>query len=79
MSGGFTDRELSDYFNSLPEDERDGFSHDQFMREVKHILDPKRNAKILQEMIAERGRIRTAREEKARIDRATRNAAIGLR
>ena len=79
MSNGFTDKELSDYFNSLSEDERDGFSHDQFMREVKYILDPKRNAKILQEMIAERGRIRTAREEKARIDRATRNAAIGLR
>jgi len=79
MSGGFTDKEFSDQYDGFSETERDGMTKEQFMRKAKRTQDPKRNAKILQEMIAERGRDRTAREEKARIDRATRNAAIGLR
>jgi len=79
MSNDLTMKEVSTFFDTLPEDKRDGMTKDQFMREVKKVLDPKRNAKILDGMIESRSRDRVARHRKAEIDRAQRNARIGLR
>ena len=79
MSNELTMKEVSTFFDTLPEDKRDGMTKDQFMREVKKVLDPQRNAKILDGMIEARSRDRLARETKARIDKAQRNASIGLR
>lgn len=74
-----TERELSDYFNSLPEDKKDGMSHSQFMQEIKRVMDPKRNGRILDRMVEQRGREACARQNKAQIDRAARHRSIGLR
>ena len=74
----FADQELSDYYNSLPESARD-MSHAEFMAEVKRLLDPKRNAAILEDMVDMRHRDSIARQNKAAIDKARRNSAIGLR
>jgi len=79
MGSELTMKEVSTFFDTLPEDKRDGMSKSQFMREVKKVLDPNRNAKILDGMVEARSRDRLARHRKAGIDRATRNARIGLR
>jgi len=52
---------------------------EQFMNEVKRLLDPDKNANILDGMVDMRHKQRVAREQKAIIDRAQRNKAIGLR
>lgn len=75
----FTDQELKDFFDGLPEDKRDGMTGQTFMNRVKSILDPKKNAKILDGMVGIRRRHSIARQQKAAIDRAQRNAAVGLR
>ena len=74
-----TEKELSDYFDSLPDDKRDGMTKGQFMSEIKRVMDPKRNGRILDKMVEQRGREACARQNKAQIDRASRNASIGLR
>ena len=75
----FTDKELSDYYNGMTEAEKQGYSHNQFIAEVKRVLDPKNNAAILDEMVEMRHRDSIGRQNKAAIDRAARNAKIGLR
>ena len=79
MSNELTMKEVSNFFDGLPDDKRDGMTKDQFMQEVKKVLDPQRNAKILDGMVEARSRDRLARHRKNMIDRATRNASIGLR
>jgi hypothetical protein len=74
-----TEKEMSDYFDSLPDDKRDGLSKAQFMQEIKRIMDPKANGRILNKMVEMRGREACARANKAAIDRASRNRSIGLR
>jgi hypothetical protein len=65
-----TEKEMSDYFDSLKA---------QFMQEIKRIMDPKANGRILNKMVEMRGREACARANKAAIDRASRNRSIGLR
>lgn len=74
-----TEKELTDYFDSLPDDKRDGLDKTQFMAEIKRVMDPKRNGAILAKMVEQRAREAGAGRTKAAIDRAQRNAAIGLR
>ncbi len=74
-----TDKEMSDWFDLLPDDKRDGMTKGQFMSEIKRVMDPKRNGKILDKMVEQRGREACARQNKAQIDKASRNASIGLR
>jgi len=79
MSNELTMKEVSKFFDGLSNDQRDGMTKDQFMGEVKKVLDPQRNAKILDGMVEARSRDRLARHRKTMIDRAQRNARIGLR
>lgn len=79
MSQGFSNQELSSFFDSLPEDRRDGMTKAQFMAEVRKILDPKRNAAILKGMIADRRKDRTMRHNKRVADRAMERSRLGLR
>ncbi len=74
-----TEKELSNYFDSLPDDKRDGLTKAQFMQEIKRVMDPKRNGRILDRMVEQRGREACARQNKAQIDRAARHRSIGLR
>ncbi|MEE8207660.1 MAG: hypothetical protein V3T88_01690 [Nitrosomonadaceae bacterium] len=75
----FTEKELADYFDSLPDDKRDNMTKTQFMAEIKRIMDPKRNGAILSKMVEQRAREAGARRTKAAIDRAQRYKAVGLR
>ncbi len=74
-----TENEMSNWFDSLPDDKRDGMTKLSFMQECKRIMDPRANGNILGKMVEQRSREVSARQMKAKIDRATRNAAIGLR
>ena len=74
-----TEKEMSDYFDSLPDQRRDGLTKGQFLAEIKRVMDPKRNGAILNKMVEQRGREACARENKAQIDRASRHRSIGLR
>jgi len=74
-----TEKEMSDYFDALPDDRRDGLTKGQFLAEIKRVMDPKRNGAILKKMVEQRGREACARENKAQIDRAARHRSIGLR
>ena len=75
----FTNQELAQFFDSLPEDKRDGMTKAQFMAEVRKILDPKHNKAILKEMIAIRRKDRTYRHNKRVADRALERSRLGLR
>jgi len=79
MSNEAMTKACGQYFDGLPEDKRDGMNKEQFMNEVKRLLDPDKNANILDGMVDMRHKQRVAREQKAMIDRAQRNKAIGLR
>jgi len=79
MSNEAMTKACGQFFDGLPEDKRDGMTKGQFMNEVKRLLDPDRNANILDNMVEMRHKHRVAREQKAIIDRAQRNKAIGLR
>lgn len=74
-----TMKDVAQFFDNLSEDQHDGMTKHQFMAEVKKVLDPKRNAGILDGMVEMRHQHRVAREEKARIDRATEKSKLGLR
>ena len=73
------EKAMAQYFDSLPDDRRDGLTKAQFMNEVKRIMDPKTNGRILKKLVEIRGREACARENKAQIDRASRHRSIGLR
>ena len=79
MANDLTMKECSNFFDGLPNDKRDGMNKTQFMGEVRRMLDPKSNAKVLDRMIESRSRQRVAKAQKASIDRAMRNSAAGLR
>lgn len=74
-----TENEMSNWFDSLPDDKRDGMTKLSFMQECKRIMNPRANGNILAKMVEQRSREAQARQMKSRIDRATRHAAIGLR
>lgn len=79
MSNEAMTKACGQYFDGLSEDKRDGMTKGQFMGEIKRLLDPDRNANILDGMVDMRHKQRVAREQKAIIDKAQRNKAIGLR
>jgi translation initiation factor RLI1 len=74
-----TEKELSNYFDSLPEDKRDGLTKAQFINECKRILSPKNNTGILKQMVQIRHKERTARHNKAVADRALERSRLGIR
>ena len=74
----FTDQELTDYYNSLPESGRD-MPLETFKQQVHRILDPVTNSDMLKQMIADRELERTARHNKAVADKALERSRLGIR
>ncbi len=74
----FTDQELTDYYNSLPESGRN-MTIETFKQQVKRIMDPVKNSEQLKQMILDRQMDRTARHNKAVADKALERSRLGIR
>ncbi len=74
----FTDQELTDYYNSLPESGRD-MPIETFKQQVHRIMNPRENSEMLKQMMADRQMERTARHNKAVADKALERSRAGIR
>jgi hypothetical protein len=74
-----TEKEMADWFDTLPDDKRDGMNKAQFINECKRVMDPKTNGRILSKMVEFRKKEATARHNKRVADRALERGRIGLR
>lgn len=62
--------EIEAIWNNFPEDGRDGMTLEQFKQRVRNVLDPKKNTKILDEMVEIRRKHTAGLMAKKRIDKA---------
>lgn len=74
-----TENEMSNWFDTLPDDKKDGMTKAQFIGECKRVMNPKTNGRILRKMVEFRKRESTARHNKAVADRALERGRLGIR
>lgn len=70
--------EINTIWNRFPEDKRDGMTLNEFRKQVRAILNPENNAKILDQMVETRRKHTAAIMEKKRIDRALQRSKVGI-
>lgn len=73
-----TNAEIDSIWNGFPEDKRDGMTQAEFRRQVRNILNPEKNAKILDDMVEMRKKHTAGIMEKKRIDRALEKSRLGI-
>ena len=70
--------EIDSIWNGFPDDKRDGMTMVEFRRQVRNILNPQKNAKILDQMVEVRRQHTAGIIEKKRIERALEKSRLGI-
>lgn len=70
--------EINSIWNNFPEDKRDGMTLTEFRKQVRDVLDPEKNAKMLDQMVEMRRKHTEAIMRKKQIDRALEKSRLGI-
>ncbi len=73
-----TNAEINSIWNGFPEDKRDGMTLVEFRKQVRDILNPQKNAQILDQMVDMRKQHTAGIMERKRIDRALEKSKLGI-
>lgn len=73
-----TNAEIDSIWNGFSEDKRDGMTLTEFRRQVRAILNPETNAKMLDQMVEMRKKHTAAIMRKKQIDRALEKSRLGI-